>query len=95
MREESFNRDRGSGRFAAKQGSEQRGTLTEDPVPGQQCSEPTRIVERDGGVVYRNSRGKLHRIDGPAVTLPSGREQWWLHGVPYSESEFAGRMQGL
>ena len=24
--------------------------------------------------------GQLHRVDGPALELPSGTREWWVHG---------------
>ena len=38
----------------------------------------TREVDDWGTIRYRNSAGQLHRIHGPAMTLPDGSEIW-LH----------------
>jgi len=35
---------------------------------------------------YRNS--KLHRTDGPAVIHSSGRKEFWLNGIFYSEKDY-------
>ena len=29
---------------------------------------------------HRNEKGKLHRVDGPAVEGPDGSREWWLNG---------------
>lgn len=33
-----------------------------------------------GMIFHKNSEGKLHREDGPAVELPSGYKEWFLNG---------------
>ena len=37
----------------------------------------TREVDDWGTIRYRNSAGQLHRIHGPAMTLPDGSEIWF------------------
>jgi glycine/D-amino acid oxidase-like deaminating enzyme len=32
------------------------------------------------GAAVRDADGRLHREDGPALILPSGREEWYRHG---------------
>ena len=45
----------------------------------------TREVDDWGTIRYRNTAGQLHRIHGPAMTLPDGSEIWFqtsrLHRV--------------
>lgn len=36
--------------------------------------------DEDGSQVW-TTRGKLHRISGPAKIRKNGTEEWWLHGV--------------
>jgi hypothetical protein len=44
-------------------------------------SEEVNITIAEGGAkVYRNSEGKLHRLDGPAVEFEDGGEAWWKNG---------------
>ncbi|MBK3340010.1 hypothetical protein [Burkholderia pseudomallei] len=45
------------------------------PVPAITCTE----------YYYENMK---HREDGPAVEWSGGKNQWWIHGVQYSEEEF-------
>lgn len=40
----------------------------------------TAEVNEDGDVEYRNYAGQLHRVYGPAVTLPSGFTKWYQNG---------------
>lgn len=37
----------------------------------------------DGGWVYRDERGKPHRICGPAVLADDGVHAWFIHGVAH------------
>lgn len=32
--------------------------------------------------------GKFHREDGPAMIYPSGRLEYYLNGIEYTEDEF-------
>ena len=32
--------------------------------------------------------GKPHREDGPAIEYASGKKEWWVNGVEYTEEEF-------
>ena len=36
---------------------------------------------------WRNKDGKLHRIDGPAVILPTGTKMWYLNGNLYADKQ--------
>ena len=42
--------------------------------------ESTRTVDSDGTIIYRNSAGLLHRIDGPAVECVNGTKCWCING---------------
>ena len=37
---------------------------------------------------YRNEKGELHRLDGPAVEFSNGNKWWYLNYIKYSEEEF-------
>ena len=37
-------------------------------------------VDEYGGCNYYNHAGKLHRVEGPAVTYTNGDKSWWLNG---------------
>ena len=39
------------------------------------------LVGADGVIEWRDSDGRLHRAGGPARVFPSGREEWYRHGV--------------
>ena len=43
--------------------------------------EPPGVLRLDGDREWRNSEGKLHRLDGPTVIREDGTEQWWIEGV--------------
>ena len=30
---------------------------------------------------YRNEKGQLHRLDGPAVIWADGTKEWWVNGL--------------
>lgn len=34
----------------------------------------------NGSIEYRNSKGELHREDGPAVEEADGTKKWYLNG---------------
>ena len=46
---------------------------------------PTKIIDKDGTVRYKDSAGELHREDGPAIEHPNGSKSWWLHGKFHRE----------
>ncbi len=43
------------------------------------------ILEIDsfGNKLWRNNLGHLHRLDGPAVECPGGKEEWYQNGLRY------------
>ena len=45
-------------------------------------------IETDtrGVIRYFNAQGQLHRIDGPAVILPTGSEFWYYNGQRHREN---------
>ena len=43
--------------------------------------EITRTVDSDGTIIYRNSAGLLHRIDGPATERANGDKFWYFNGL--------------
>lgn len=50
-------------------------------------SDSKRRVKPDGTVVYRK-RGLLHRLDGPAIVRPDGKNGWFIDGGELAEYEF-------
>ena len=48
----------------------------------------------DGVMEWRDAQGRLHRDDGPARVLPSGREEWYRHGLLHREDGPANRLPG-
>jgi len=53
----------------------------------QSVGESVRTVLSDGTVQYINSKGQLHRLDGPAVELANGTKEWWVCGVRRKDLE--------
>jgi len=45
----------------------------------------TRTVDPDGVEMWHDSKGRFHRIDGPACVHPNGYTAWWVHGEPHRE----------
>jgi len=41
----------------------------------------TKNITEDGVVFYHNSKGKYHRLDGPAYIWPNGRKEWCFSGL--------------
>ena len=37
--------------------------------------------------VYKDSEGRYHRVDGPAVIWPSGQQEWWVNGKRHREND--------
>ena len=35
--------------------------------------------------IWRDKKGNLHRLDGPAITHPDGDMSWYKHGVTHRE----------
>ena len=52
----------------------------------------TRNALEDGTIEYRNSKGELHREDGPAIELADGTKSWYINGKSLTEEEFKGRI---
>lgn len=46
------------------------------------------IIYYDGSICYYNSRGALHRIDGPAIEKPDGRHYYAFDGSVMSFENF-------
>ena len=42
--------------------------------------ESTLTINEHGDKVWRNKKGKLHRIDGPAIEYSSGTKYWFDNG---------------
>ena len=38
------------------------------------------IVDANGTKIYKNNKGQLHRLDGPAVEHADGSKEWWVNG---------------
>ena len=45
-----------------------------------------------GGYLLYYNHGKWHRVDGPAVILSNGREEYWLDGIRYTKEEYDTEM---
>jgi hypothetical protein len=43
-------------------------------------SESKMTVNELGTKFWRNTKGKFHRIDGPAVEMLNGNKEWWVGG---------------
>ena len=41
------------------------------------------FLTNGGRGIYYLKNYKLHRTDGPAVILPDGTKEWWIHGHQY------------
>ncbi len=41
-----------------------------------------------GNIFWKNSRGELHREDGPAIEWNDGDKGWFLGDMWYSEEEW-------
>jgi hypothetical protein len=52
----------------------------------------TGIVEYLNGNKCWYLKGKLHRIDGPAIELKNGDKRWYLNGIEYSQEEWFERL---
>jgi len=44
-------------------------------------SELTTTIDSSKTKRWRNKRGKLHRVDGPAVEFANGDEEWYQNGL--------------
>lgn len=42
-------------------------------------------VDTDGTRKWYNTKGQLHREDGPAVEYPNGTKSWYIGGKPHRE----------
>ena len=45
-------------------------------------------IEKFENRKWYNSKGKLHREDGPAMEYTGGHKEWYLDGVEYTEKEY-------
>jgi hypothetical protein len=45
----------------------------------------TVTVNDNKTIEWRNSAGKLHREDGPAIEWSNGTKEWWLDGKRHRE----------
>ena len=43
------------------------------------------VIDPEGVIRYYDVAGKLHRMDGPAITYPNGTEYWYFHGKRHRE----------
>jgi len=48
-------------------------------------SKSRKIVLEDGITKYRNWKGELHRVDGPAKIWADGRQEWWVKGLRHRD----------
>ena len=60
------------GRFKAK-------TRTE-PDDGLDADQVASTNSLDGTLEWRDEKGNLHRLDGPAMIQPDGHQEWRRHG---------------
>lgn len=44
-----------------------------------------RTVDEEGFIRYKNEKGDLHRIDGPAINYEDRHEQWLINGELHRE----------
>jgi hypothetical protein len=51
------------------------------------------VVEHITGHIEYYKDERLHREDGPARISPSGKVQWFLNGIKYTEKEFKEQVQ--
>jgi hypothetical protein len=42
-------------------------------------------IDKEGNKRWYNSKGKLHREDGPAVEHSDGSKYWWVNGKLHRE----------
>ena len=45
-----------------------------------------KIVDKHGTVGYYNSKGQIHRLDGPAVEWTNGDKAWFINGKQHREN---------
>jgi hypothetical protein len=44
---------------------------------------PILIIDENGDKYWRNKKGKLHRIDGPAIEYDDGTKEWYQMGLKH------------
>jgi len=50
------------------------------------CMNTTKVsIHKNGSKVYKNSKGKLHRLDGPAIELITEGKAWYKEGLCHRE----------
>ena len=49
--------------------------------------ESTLTIDIHGDKYWRNKKGKLHRIDGPAVEYVDGYKEWHIRDVYFATKE--------
>ena len=42
-------------------------------------------IDKDGNRKWYNSKGQLHREDGPAIEWSNGIKEWWIDGKRHRE----------
>ena len=45
-------------------------------------------IYKNGSREWRNQKGQLHRLDGPACEYANGEKCWYINGIQYTEEEF-------
>jgi len=45
-----------------------------------------RYIDKYGIKRYRNSKGELHRLDGPAIEYTNGDKSWYKEGLLHREN---------
>jgi hypothetical protein len=41
-----------------------------------------------GTIYYLNDKGEYHRVNGPAIIFPDGREIYYLSNIQYNKTEY-------
>lgn len=51
--------------------------------------------EEDYSTVWRDVKGRLHRLDGPAIEYNDGLfNEWWVNGKPSSKENASKQLKG-
>jgi len=64
-----------------KSGYTDRSLISYDMGPSTEGESTCYYSFNDGSKWWKNPKGQLHRIHGPAVELGSGTQEYWLGGI--------------
>jgi len=59
--------------------------LTEKEFLSKTTSKSTMTIDKFGVKIWRNSKGKYHRTDGPAFEYPNGNKSWYINDKRHRE----------